>query len=245
MLQALSVAQLAWAVGVLLAAYLVRGITGFGSGLIGIPLLALILPVSVVVPMIGLLDLLASFGHGLHHRRAIAWHELLPLLPFTVAGMALALYLFKTADSELLRRLLGGFVLLYALHALIGRVPGGRVSRRWAVPAGGLGGLVNTLFGTGGPFFVIYLQARGLDRLAFRATVAALFLIDGSVRVSGYAVSGFYPADVLILATAALPLMIAAMYAGGHIHTNLSHEHFRQAIGMVLIGSGLALLLRH
>ena len=69
-------------------------------------------------------------------------------------------------------------------------------------------------------------------------------MVDGSVRVSGYLVSGFYPVETLLLVGAGLPLMAAALYLGGHIHTNLSHEAFRQAIGWVLVGSGLALLLR-
>ena len=37
---------------ILLCAYFIRGITGFGSGLIAIPLLAHFLPLSFVVPMV-------------------------------------------------------------------------------------------------------------------------------------------------------------------------------------------------
>ena len=44
--------------------------------------------------------------------------------------------------------------------------------------------LVGTLFGTGGPFYVIYLNLRGLDRSVFRATFAMNFLIDGGVRLA-------------------------------------------------------------
>ena len=41
---------------ILLCAYFIRGITGFGSGLIAIPLLAHFLPLSFVVPMVLVTD---------------------------------------------------------------------------------------------------------------------------------------------------------------------------------------------
>ncbi len=49
---------------VLLIAYFVRGLTGFGSGLISVPLLAFWLPLQVVVPLIMVLDFIASFILG-------------------------------------------------------------------------------------------------------------------------------------------------------------------------------------
>jgi len=234
--------QLLLAALIVLGAYLVRGIAGFGSGLIAIPLLALMLPLTIVVPLVGLLDYLASLGHGVKHRQAIHWREILPLLPFTFAGVLTALYLFKTVDALLLKRILGGFILLYALYSIFGLTPHGKGSRRWALPAGGLGGLIGTLFGTGGPFYVIYLHLRGLSPLSFRATAATIFLIDGSSRIIGYTASGLYRSDTLLLFAAALPVMVIGMYIGGHIHTNLSPRTFQRAIALLLVGSGLALL---
>ena len=244
MLESLSLLQLFSALGILVVAYVVRGITGFGSGLIAIPLLALMLPLPIVVPMVGLLDYLASVGHGVHHRRQIRWREILPLLPFTLAGVVFALYIFKTVDTELLVKVLGVFVLLYAAYSLFAREPEGGGSKLWAGPAGGLGGMVGTLFGTGGPFYVIYLHFRGLDKIAFRATIAVVFLLDGASRLVGYTLSGFYTRDTLVLVAAGLPVMVIAMYAGGHIHTRITPAQFRRAIALVLVGAGIALLLR-
>jgi len=233
-----------WAAAILALAFFVRGIAGFGSGLIAIPLLALFLPLPVVVPLMALLDYLAAATHGLRHRDAIQWRDLLPLLPFTLAGSLIALYLLHHADTEQLKGYLGGFVLLYALYSLSGLAPHSQHSRGWAAPGGLLGGLVGTLFGTGGPFYVIYLHLRTLDKLAFRATVAAVFLIDGAIRLTGYVVTGLVDRDILLLMLAGLPVMLGAMYAGGHVHTTLSQRGFSRLISLLLLGSGLALLLR-
>ncbi|MCW8918814.1 MAG: sulfite exporter TauE/SafE family protein [Gammaproteobacteria bacterium] len=244
MLDTLSPIQLLLAALLIFGAYLMRGIAGFGSGLIAIPLLALMLPLTIVVPMVGLLDYLASTTHGVRHRQSIQWRELLPLLPFTFTGVLTALYLFQTLEGELLRSALGGFIVLYAFYSLLSAGPATHGSRLWAAPAGALGGLIGTLFGTGGPFYVIYLRLRQLDKGAFRATAATIFLIDGSSRIVGYFFSGFYQLDTMLLLAAALPVMVVGMYLGGHIHTTLSQRAFQQAIGVLLLGSGLALLLR-
>ncbi|MEO5342882.1 MAG: sulfite exporter TauE/SafE family protein [Gammaproteobacteria bacterium SHHR-1] len=244
MLETLSTPQWSAAAAIVALAYFVRGITGFGSGLIAIPLLALMLPLPLVVPLIGLLDYIASAAHGVKHREAIVWRELLPLLPFTLIGVGLALYLFKTLDAVLLSRVLGGFVLLYALYSLLGREPSGQGSRLWSPLAGGLGGLVGTLFGTGGPFYVIYLHFRGLHKSAFRATIATIFLLDGASRIIGYSLSGLYNRDSLLGVLIGLPLMLLTLWLGGRVHVNLSQQTFRKAIGILLIGAGLALILR-
>jgi uncharacterized membrane protein YfcA len=46
-----------------------------------------------------------------------------------------------------------------------------------------------------------------------------------------------------MLVFVALPVMALSLYAGGHIHTNISQESFKRAIGLALLGSGAALLL--
>lgn len=244
MFEQLTISQFLFAALILFVAFLVRGVAGFGSGLIAIPLLAQMLPLTIVVPLIGLLDYLASSSHGLRHRQGIVWRDIVPLLPFTLFGVGSALYLFKTLDGELLRTALGGFIVLYAFYSLLSKGSGTQGSRAWAAPAGVLGGLIGTLFGTGGPFYVIYLRLRHLDKTAFRATIATIFLIDGSSRIIGYFFSGFYQLDTMLLLAAALPVMGVGMYIGGHIHTTISPRTFQQAIGVLLIGSGLALLLR-
>ena len=104
-------------------------------------------------------------------------------------------------------------------------------------------GLIGTLFGTGGPFSVIYLQLQGLGKTTFRATIATIFLIDGGMRLVGYTSSGFYQKETLLLALAGFPVMALALYIGGHIHTNLKPVIFQRAIGILLIGSGTGLLL--
>ncbi len=244
MLEALTFSQLFACTVILLAAYFIRGVAGFGSGLIAIPFLAFMLPLTIVVPAIVLLDYLASASQGLKTSDHIRLREIIPLLPFSVLGIVIALYLFKSIDAGLLSKLLGGFLILFAIYTLLNVTPP-RVRSRWvAVPSGLLGGAIGALFGTGGPLYVIYLKLRGLPKPEFRATFAAIFLLDGFARIGGYVVGGMFVIDSLLLVAAALPLMVAGVYAGGHVHTSISHRTFERIISVLLLVSGTVLIFK-
>jgi uncharacterized membrane protein YfcA len=228
---------------VVLLAYAVRGIAGFGSGLIAVPLLTMVAPVGTVVPVVVSLDYVGSAGQGVRHLGRVAWAEQLVLFPFTLIGMATGLLVLRGVSATLLSRVLGGFVIVYAIYQLL-PLPPLRGSRRFAVVCGIMGGLVGTLFGTGGPFYAIYFNLRGLDKSAFRATFAANFMIDGGVRLIGYALAGLLSWMMLTWIALALPLVALGLYAGGRVHVSLSQRAFVRLVSVILVGAGLALLLR-
>ena len=244
LLMELSHLQLAGLFSVLFVAYVVRGIAGFGSGLIAIPLLALVLPLPLAVPLVVALDFLASASQGVRDRQQIQWAEILPTLPFAVMGILAASVALKTAAAASLLKGLAVFILAYALYSLAGHIPRRRVSRWWAGPVGLLGGFVGTVFGTGGPFYVVYLQMRHLDKTAFRASFATLFLLDGSDRLIAYLLSGLLDLRFLMLLALCLPVVAIGIFLGGRIHADISQEAFRRGISLLLLSSGTLLLLR-
>lgn len=227
---------------VVFIAYLVRGICGFGSGLIAIPVLSLVLPLHVAVPVVVILDFLASAAQGGANRKQVQVSEITALLPFAVLGVVAGTTLFHVLDTAVLKQSLGAFLLVYAAYSLW--APEIRsVSRLWAVPVAFSGGMVGTLFGTGGPFYVSYLKARGLDKGALRATFAVVFLLDASLRIGGYLSTGLITPDTLRWLALGMPAMIVGMYLGGRVHTGISARTFTRAISILLVGSGLALMI--
>ncbi len=235
------------AAAILFVAYLVRGIAGFGSGLISIPLLALMLPLPLktVVPIVVLLDLIGSAAQGISSRRNINWSVLVPLLPFTMIGIALALYFFNSVDTAVLNVSLGIFVMLFAVYQLL-PVPDLRGGPLMAFPFGLLGGLLGTLFGTGGPFYVMYLNMRSLSKEAFRASFASYFLIDGAVRIGVYIIGlSLLNKQFLMLLLMALPPFALGLYCGGQVHRDIPASTFKKFISLLLVAGGTALILQH
>ena len=116
--------------------------------------------------------------------------------------------------------------------------------RKWAAVAGSLGGMVGALFGTGGPFYVVYLKMRQLNKGQFRATIAMIFLVDGGVRIAGYAVSGLYSVQVLWMVATLFPVLFFGMYVGHHLHIKIDQKLFNQLISVMLMMSGIMLLYK-
>ena len=237
--------HIASAAAVLLTAYFIRGITGFGSGLISVPLLALFLPLKFVVPLILLLDFTASIVIGGLHFKRVQWDEIGVLIPFGIVGVVLGTRLLVKLPPEPMLIALAGFVFVFAVRSVFDIRGEKSISRGWAVPAALTGGTVGALFGTGGPPYVIYLTHRIHDKSDLRATFSALFFTEGITRIVSFLIAGLLlTAQVGIAYVAALPLMLGALYAGGRVHVGLSPAQMTRLVGGLLLVSSASLLFK-
>jgi uncharacterized membrane protein YfcA len=83
-----------------------------------------------------------------------------------------------------------------------------------------------------------------LDKSVFRATFAINFLIDGAIRLVSYAILGLFRWQLLVYLLVSLPIVGAGLYLGGRLHTGLSQNAFVHLISLLLLGSGVALLIK-
>ena len=244
-LEQIAASHIAGAAAILLTAYFIRGITGFGSGLISVPLLALFLPLQFVVPLILLLDFTASIVIGGFNFKRVKWGEVGVLIPFGIVGVILGTSLLVKLPPEPMLIALAGFVFIFALRSLFNIHGEKPISRGWAVPAALSGGTVGALFGTGGPPYVIYLSHRIRDKSDLRATFSALFFTEGMTRIVSFLVAGLLmTTQVWIAYLAALPVMLGALYLGGRVHLGLSQPQMTRLVGVLLLVSSVSLLFK-
>ena len=83
---------------ILMSAFFIRGITGFGSALISVPLLALSQPLQFAVPLVLALDFTASLVLGGLNQKQANWGEIKILLPFGMIGACVGAYALLTDD---------------------------------------------------------------------------------------------------------------------------------------------------
>lgn len=229
----------------LLFAYLVRGIAGFGSGLIAVPLLALSLPLPEVVPLVLVLDFAASLMLSKSRAGQADWTEIRVLLPFGMIGAGIGALLLIRMASPTMMLALAGLILVVGLHDLLGFEARQRISRIWALPAGLVGGCAGALFGTSAPPYIIYLSRRLPEKSAMRATFSALFLIDGGFRLALFAGNGLLlKHDMLARITIGSVPMLGGLYLGNRMHLSISDKAMRRLVALILLASGLSLLYR-
>jgi len=248
MLESYSGLQIALSACIVFGAFVVRGMSGFGAGMIGIPLLAFVMPVHTAVPLFGLLVLFLFLFLSIRDWRDVAQDELKRLILPTLLGVAAGVLLFTHLDNRLLLQLLGGFLVGYALYTFAVHyfgLPQFSCSPRWAFPVGFAGAFIDTLFGGGGgTLVVIYLHLRGIGRAPFRATVAALWLAEMIARILGYGAAGYYTAETLLMCALLFPLMGAGTWVGERLGNRISQEAFSKVMASLLLVAGVSLLAK-
>jgi uncharacterized membrane protein YfcA len=244
----LSPFELIYCALVVFVSYAVRGGTGFGA-VIGMPLIALVLPMKDLVPVWTLMGFTSSVAILGRDRKHVANSAVLAFIPWCLIGIGIGLYFFATLDARMLARGLGIMVIAYAIYAMRSalRPP---AKPHYLPPlvaplSGALAGAVGALFGTmGSIFFVIFLDMRSLNKEQFRATMSAMLLVLSAVRGLGYYAVGEFTVGSFIMFAAAFPAMLAGIYVGDRVQMRLSEAAFRKVICVTLLLCGILLLLK-
>jgi hypothetical protein len=236
---------LASAALIVVLAYTVFGLTGFGASIVAMPLLVFFFRLRVAVPLMLLLDLCAAMLLGLKNRGAVDRGELLRLIPFMLAGMLLGVTLLVNAPERAPLFVLGSFVFAHAAWGLLSRPGVKTIAVAWAPPLGAVGGVFTALFGTGGPIYVIYLAGRLHDKSVLRATIGTLIFFSGISRLVLFIGAGLYAQQgLLLLAAAMLPCALLGLYLGSRLHRRLSVQRVMQVLRVILILGGAGLVWR-
>lgn len=229
---------------IVFAAFVVFGVTGFGSTLMAVPLLAHLFPLKFVVPFFVILDCVGAFNMGLRLRADLMRRETLLLLPFLAAGILAGVWMLVRVSPELLLGGLGMFVIIFGVSYVIKSGKGIPLPYWTGAPIGLFGGTTSAMFGIGGPIYVFFLTGRGATPTQIRATMPVIFMFTTIARIVLFIFAGLYSPAALVAAAALLPVMALGVWAGHHLHLNLSQETVIRVMGMLLVLSGISLVYR-
>lgn len=231
---------------IVFAATFVRSAIGFGEALVAVPLLASVLPVREAAPLAVLLSItvaavVVAQDWKKIHLRSATWL----LLP-TLAGIPLGLLLLAHGPQQLVKAILGIFILAFAAYSFVGCTPMElkRDSRTWLLACGFLAGILGGAYGMNGPPLVIYGSMRRWSAQHFRATLQAYFLPASIVGIAGYWLAGLWTSAVTHDYLLSLPAAIPAVFLGRFANHRLSGDVFTKCVYAGLCGIGALLLLQ-
>lgn len=227
---------------VVLIGYTVLGLTGFGSALVIVPLLAWQWPLPEVVALALVLDLPASLMHSGLNWRQVQWTELRKLLPGMVLGTLMGLWLTHHLQTRWPLLALGVYVAVVGLRALRAGQTHQPVNVRWGVLYGTGIGVVEMLFGTAGPVVVAWLTRRLPDPHQVRASIPMVMAVAVLTVLTGIAFDGRLSQPVLWQRWG---LLIVPALLGVWFGHRLAHRvpvaRLRQIICALLVVSGSVL----
>ncbi|QLC73668.1 TSUP family transporter [Pseudomonas sp. LPB0260] len=223
-------------------------LTGFAFGLILIGLVAILelIPLGEVAVVISILTLGNALVTVAGPKPQLDRSILAPLLISSLLGVCLGIWSLGALDGRQiawLRLLLGGVIILASLMLVVQSEPRAQVSSSSAFwLAGGLCGLLNGLFSSGGPPIVYHLYRQPLGYELIRNTLITVFACNAAMRLGLVAVQGQLTLDILWLSAEALPLVMLLSWLVRRYPPKLSLRTVRWLVFVLLLLAGTSLI---
>ncbi len=227
--------QLVLGASIVFVAFFVRGYTGFGASLIAVGLLTFIWPPARVVPVLFLLEIMASAVLLPGVWREVQWRALSWLWAGAALAMPLGLYVLANVPADIMSLSIAALIGVAATVLLLGvnmRFAPGRVA---TLATGGLVGVLNGASAIGGPPAVLFFFSNVAGIVSGRASLIAFFLVLDVIAAGFATVQGLYDAALVARAFVLAPFMLAGAFAGAHAFGLADPETVRRAALVLLI----------
>ncbi|KRA41718.1 sulfite exporter TauE/SafE family protein [Devosia sp. Root635] len=198
-------------------------------GMVGVPLLALVMPArdaaGMMLPVLLAMDVIAVWTY----RKEVDWRILRIMLPGAAVGTLLGWALWSVVSDDGVLLFVGVVTLLFILDALLPirkKLEGLPPSRLWGTFWGGFAGFTSFISHTGGPPFQIYVLPQRLTPAIYSGTSAFFFAIVNSAKLIPYFFLGQLNTHNLQLSAALIPVGIVGVLAGVWLVRRISMKWF-------------------
>lgn len=234
----------------ILCAYTVQTMMGFGGAIIALAIGANFTSVDLIVgSMLPVSLLLYGTLMIKHYRHLQAKTLLMQVLPMVFVGFALGLLLLPYMNQGALKLVFALLVVLFAgreiwLLTRNGSKHGRNMGRMQASILQVAAGVVHVLFTTGGPPLVYSLSRMGMDKDAFRVSMCALWLPLNLVLAVAFVINGRINPETLKITACFLPVLPLGVFLGERLHKMVSGYIFKLLVYGLLLVSGLIMALK-
>ena len=215
-------------------------VSGMGLGLIGGPILMLIMGPVEGILVINVLACINAVLTTYSVRENVSWKKFGLIAPVMVIGSLAAALLIRRMDTAGLMVVVGLALLAALTVVTFGKkfVPA-MEGKGPAISAGILGGFTNTL--AGGPVITVYAQAAKWPQQVYAATLQPIFVVGGFFSVMTKTLTGAAHFDGLpwVMWPAGVMGMFVGIWAGTRIAQRVPREKAR-VLSLSVAGLGAA-----
>lgn len=223
---------------------IIRGYSGFGFAMVAVTSISLVLPPAVVVPLVLILEVLASIRLIPQVWKDIDWHSLRWLLAGSLFATPFGAYLLANIPAMPMRISISLLVLVAAILLMRGwawkRMPG-----RSLILATGIGcGILNGAAAIGGPPVILLYLSSPAGVTVSRASIIAYFLGIDAMSLAMASVQGLTTARTLLMTAVCLLPLLFGIAVGSKKFFKVDKDSFRHHVLILLIILSIAGLLR-
>lgn len=235
--------QLVLVVLIAFAAAFIQSVAGFGSALLGMPLLVAVVGIQIASPLVAMLGVALEIVLILRYREHLHVGVVSKLVVAAAAGIPLGIYAVKNVDQRIVLGILAVVLVSYGIYGLSKFTLPKLEGRGWTYGLGFVAGVLGGAYNTAGPPVIIYGHARRWPAAQFKGNLQGFFL-----PVSFFVLAGHFLARTVTpvvwqcFAVSLLPLFLGILL-GGLAERRIDAERFRKLVLVLLVVLGASLVL--
>jgi len=228
---------------IILLGVFTQSLTGFGSGLVSMAFLPMLMPVRSAAPLIALVTGSLELILVIRYRNAFNLRAVAPLTLASIVGIPLGVWALRGLDEDLLLGVLGAIMAGYAMYALFNFKLPHLNHPLWAPVLGFFAGLLSGAYSTGGPPVIIYGHCRRWQPEEFKGNLQGFFLVNDVLTILNHGLSGNLTPFVWQTYWLALPAILLGVLAGSGLGRSINPSFFRRLVLILLVLMGFRLML--
>jgi uncharacterized membrane protein YfcA len=225
-----------------LFAIFTQSVSGFGLALVAMPILAGLIGIRTATPLIVMVAIVAEIILLIRYKSEINLRAVWRLTAAGAIGIPVGVWALKAFDERIVLTVLGIFIILYSLYALLNlRLP--TLERGvWPYGFGFVSGVVGGAYNVAGPLIIIYGNCRNWQPKEFKGNLQGYFLVGSVVAVISHALASNITQDVVSNFLLSLPAVGIGLLAGLSLDKYLNPVVFRKIVLVGLIFAGVSLI---
>ena len=232
-----------YALAAVFIAGVLRGFSGFGVGMVLVPILSLLYSPLVAVITVVLLEMIPAIQlvpGALHQAH---WRSVIPMAAGGVLFVPLGALLLVTVDAHSMRIAIALLLMLSVLILASGWRYRGVDNINAPTMTGVASGLISGAASLGGlPVILYYLSGKHSSQVA-RASIVVFLFITAIVSLLTFLIHGIISKEIVLRAACLVPIFMLALWLGGKLFGRVSESLFRTITLTLLGGVGVMMLL--
>ena len=226
------------------AGFFIQSVIGFAGGLVALPFLLCVMPLSEAVSYISIFYLLSTPIYLIKEWPDVDKKLLKNLAISSFFGVVAGIIVLKYGRPLILKKALGVFIILFVFNSL-GMKRDLLNSTKLKPLLGFLGGFFSGLFSMGGPLYVMIVQKETSNIKTFRATMFGALGLVTVMRVPVLIFGGVMTMNVVYNSIYVVPFFLLALFLGKKVYLKLDDVLIKNVILALLFISGIMLLLNN
>ena len=217
---------------------IVRGFSGFGSGMIIGPTTAAFFSPLTSLAMLTIMDAIPTLMLVWSAYKHVNWKEVIPVIIGYAILIPLGIWVLKSGDPTVLRWFISASILVAVVLLWSGWKYKGPRSNPVSLAFGGAGGFMGAAAALPGPAVLLYWLAGNTKASTVRANMIYYLFVTDLMVIIGYLIGDIYTTESVIRGFVCIPGYFIGILIGARFFNAASEAMYRNiAFTMILIAA--------